>query len=432
VHVQVWEPSDQSDIMAASDVYTAVGIAHPPGLRFAINIDVGQFEVFASDATGRGLNEAVGELGTATAIVHMHPFGFAVTHTNSAGSVLIHFQPDSKTPGPQSGTGLPPVILPKWNVSDGPPSALSAFGCTSGTFLASSARVGAATVYAIDDDGQVKFVRSAPTGLDGAGPTAGILQPGCQSTTPTAVKASIGGPHSNCGLSIALLDTDFQPTGPAACVRVGSLGITADDVTVAAVSHNVTLLATSQPLPAVTAIALFSVDGTIHCASVTFPTGNATATVIQAEPCDVGTAPSLSVGVDASSGAPVVGATYSGSFCFNTETRNKQSGTASCSQRPVAQGQGISYAVGTIDQWLAQLRAPGTLDSCSTHILRGTLTQGATPQTTVYTHNNHTHLGALHSAGVVADPNSCGLPTLAKNGTMLDAWELPLEWATTV
>eukprot|EP00037_Helgoeca_nana_P021352 m.215336 g.215336 ORF g.215336 m.215336 type:complete len:74 (+) comp25613_c0_seq1:947-1168(+) len=40
-----------------------------------------------------------------------------------------------------------------------------------------------------------------------------------------------------------------------------------------------------------------------------------------------------------------------------------------------------------LDQWLAQLRAPGTLDSCSTHILRGTLTQRATPQTTVYTHN---------------------------------------------
>jgi hypothetical protein len=44
---QVWEPADQQTILEDTDAYVAKGIVHalPAGMRFAINIDIAQFEV---------------------------------------------------------------------------------------------------------------------------------------------------------------------------------------------------------------------------------------------------------------------------------------------------------------------------------------------------------------------------------------------------
>lgn len=41
--LQVYEPCDQRDFLAASDVYVGVGVDHPAGMKFAINVDVGEW-----------------------------------------------------------------------------------------------------------------------------------------------------------------------------------------------------------------------------------------------------------------------------------------------------------------------------------------------------------------------------------------------------
>ena len=105
---QVWEPSDQKQIQAAAEVYVGAGIDHPAGLRFAINIDPAQFEVFSSEKTGRGRNELlqlghenteslarrphVVALRDMVVVVYQHPdssWAFTTTGLSNASSARI-------------------------------------------------------------------------------------------------------------------------------------------------------------------------------------------------------------------------------------------------------------------------------------------------------------------------------------------------------
>jgi hypothetical protein len=52
---QIWEPDSQADLLAYADLFLG-GPPHPPGLHFAINMDINQFRVHTASRTGNGWN----------------------------------------------------------------------------------------------------------------------------------------------------------------------------------------------------------------------------------------------------------------------------------------------------------------------------------------------------------------------------------------
>ena len=100
---QVWEPSDQVDFLAASDVYISQGYLHPEGLKFAINVDVAMSEVYLSAKTGRGLNEFI-------------PGGSSpeVTSISGGKDLLYTYLGRDKLTTMYSLYGYPPRPLPGW------------------------------------------------------------------------------------------------------------------------------------------------------------------------------------------------------------------------------------------------------------------------------------------------------------------------------
>lgn len=421
-HSQVWEPCNQDDILAASGVYDGVGISHPPGLRFAINIDVAQFEVYASDVTGRGLNEIVGDLSE-PAIVQTAGHGFLISSLTPSDDVQVQYHTNSK-PVRSLTTAQP---LPHWTRQDGAPTTLSTLACPREMVVVSSATTGHAALYDIEASGQLSFLSSSST-ENVVGPTTAIVKaPPCDSSTRVPLLATaVLRPSTSCALSVALLDKSFNVVGSSACVlnSMPSL-VAASEVTIVAVWQNISQV--------VSVFVFYPSSNFIYSGAVTFSLTGGIKTTTPPKAFDVGISTSATAAVDVMSGEIVIAIATSGSFCFNTELRNKQAGTASCQQKPIAQGAGISYTIGTLDQWQAQFNALGmgeTINNCATLVLHGTLTQGHNPRVVLYAHHNRTHFGVLHSTNVTADPFICGLPSTRKNGTVVDAWELPVGWTS--
>lgn len=76
----VWEPSDESSMSAISSLFAA-SAPHSAGLRFAVNVDPAQAQVYTAAVSGRGWHAAVpGNLSAASAVaaVRVSPTTFAV------------------------------------------------------------------------------------------------------------------------------------------------------------------------------------------------------------------------------------------------------------------------------------------------------------------------------------------------------------------
>jgi hypothetical protein len=419
---QVWEPCDQDKIIKACDVYAGVGVRHDQGFRFAINIDVAQFEVYASDATGRGLNEALGELPS-SALVHVDGSRFVVTHEAAEGDgravfVFVSDEKPSKSDTRRSGSNnaitlkspsevtrrlrnasdtavsvtSSPAPLPGWNSSDGLPTSLSSFGCDAGLFVATNSVSGTSAIYQTTSDSTgVVLVGRRPAGK-GQGPAAAVLTATCGSGAEgsslllsnklVATADTTSAPSDDCGLWVALRDHTFNQVGKRSCVAPSMASVDLANVTIAAAAETSDGNATAS---GVDVVVLLGINNVIHCAVARFTTSGDVVSTHVARPLDVGSSPSITVAraVDSAGGTAVFAAVVEGGYCFNTEQRNKDSGTASCDQQPLAQGTGVSYTVGTLDQWLMELDTlppSGALSSCTSYVLHGTLTQGYTPR----------------------------------------------------
>ena len=276
-------------------------------------------------------------------------------------------------------------------MSDGPPTSLSSFGCDAGLFVATTGVGGGASrTYQTTEAG----VRQVGQRLNrpGQGPAAAVLAAACGGRGQSflllneQLTVSVDADDvlsDQCGLWVTLRDYKFNQVGTRACVLPPKQTFDLSNVSVAAaaVEDEANASATS-----VSAVVLIGADQVVYSAVVHFSMTGEVLSTRMARRFDVGSSPSVTV-ARATDGrvanAVVFAAVVEGVYCFNTEVRNKEPGTASCDQVPVAQGAGVSYAVGTLDQWLNELDAlppSATLSSCSNHLLHGTITQGHTPR----------------------------------------------------
>lgn len=108
----VWEPSDEGSMNALSSLF-ASSAPHHPGLRFAINMDPAQAQVYTAAVSRRGWHAAApGNLSAASALaaVRVSPSAFAVVAVDAASarySTVLASSPSSPWVEGRVGVPLP-------------------------------------------------------------------------------------------------------------------------------------------------------------------------------------------------------------------------------------------------------------------------------------------------------------------------------------
>eukprot|EP00761_Pharyngomonas_kirbyi_P014517 gb/GECH01014547.1/.p1 GENE.gb/GECH01014547.1/~~gb/GECH01014547.1/.p1 ORF type:complete len:672 (+),score=158.42 gb/GECH01014547.1/:1-2016(+) len=87
-----WEPSNQYEIVDVASRYVN-GVVHPPGLRFAINIDPAQCQVFAASKSGYGWNTELSARASnpLVSIGRVHPSGL-----DEAAVISVFYDDDTQ------------------------------------------------------------------------------------------------------------------------------------------------------------------------------------------------------------------------------------------------------------------------------------------------------------------------------------------------
>jgi hypothetical protein len=418
-------------------VYLGAGIDHLPGLRFAINIDPAQFEVFAAAKTGRGRNELL-QLGPDVAkrpqvavmagmavVIYHQPSGSWAFTIRDLGNVSSSSSPVPLPPTNLSDVTAASVVHP---VSSAPVLAL--FDSNGGCALFETRPVNTAVAamgLGLKLVAQFLLVPSMKTKLSTA--TAAVVASSHTASSWLLLQA-VTTPESMYGVQGCALAVQLWriPTVPSLALVPQAVG---DVVCVANSTPQLTslsvapVLTTSANVTAVEALVSYSAGGQVFAAYVELQlqqqdmvhatvNGQEQGSVVDAIAVDVGEAVSSSAAVlttDATTiDSSLVVMVHGKGFCWNNEKRNKDAATGSCDQTPSIENDSsvLSYTYGSITDWKTHLcRAsasmPGVvyrettnlvmptagpngalLSPCNAHLVHGSYDQGHHPAAGLY------------------------------------------------
>ena len=480
---QVWEPCDQKEFLAASQVYAAAGVDHP--LKFAINVDVAMSEVYLSPATGRGINRVVAP-GAASSSARLVAVGGGNKNdgdrSGGAGRALLLYTflgADGKTT--MYGATATDVAqqrpvttmaerqqqaLPGWTSST-PPTSLSAGATHLRNVLAAVNAEGELQLYSVGDDRPITTTTTTTLpALSPLGQPVHLAVPAGARHVAASVVVEPPPPSADDGASttasVEIIQLYYTVTtmagGGALYAQVWSVGnpsvheasATSPPVRIASNMSASSLLGdvvAQRHGDRLTIVALYDqgVDAAVLRLSIidwdfgagstptTTPRVSGTGTIV-----GVGRAPTLSLRLSEDGTSSSVAAAFADSFCPNNEKQNKQTFPASCDQTPVSIPGVLGYAVGPLSAWRGLVEGNSTagqrstFSACSETLLHGAFSQGGGRPSVAMLNSDPPTLACLHDAYSGDDPHTCGAPIQHKSkeeeskegagGVLLDGW----------
>jgi hypothetical protein len=242
----VWEPSDEDGILLNAGLFVAAGLSHPPGMRFAINIEPAQFETYAGNLTGRAWDvvvapppssssAAAAPAGSELAAFALAPAppGFATASTSPRVGALFFSSQDTGglsfsllglnttgSPVVQFGAGALPS-LPPLPVSGAVSGASTTFANGTVALLLSTTTSTAFSITPLalvpTADGTALTLLPSPPGSPSPLPASTLLS----ATAPFACASPAGQPPSSLDdICVALAYTQDATTDPSCLLRL--------------------------------------------------------------------------------------------------------------------------------------------------------------------------------------------------------------------
>eukprot|EP00927_Polykrikos_kofoidii_P050196 TRINITY_DN44114_c0_g1_i1.p1 TRINITY_DN44114_c0_g1~~TRINITY_DN44114_c0_g1_i1.p1 ORF type:complete len:657 (-),score=47.53 TRINITY_DN44114_c0_g1_i1:25-1941(-) len=380
---QVWEPSDEVNISDMARVYIATGYVHNHGVRFAINIDPAQFQLYARHVTGRGWHDVLEATSVQEALVATY-----------GGHLLTIFRrEDNKWFYRSDAVGAGSAGRP------GPLLIHSKHATDLESVISASSFVVEGTLAAVG------FDRGGVWLFDLVGhPGAVILQPRGWLPLRAAQLSSVGMRGGEMVQAyIDVLDGHLRtqrwslngiPLGDAVSISGYVGNVKALDVAIG-----------ESP------IVVFTTDDDALWCSV----AGSTARV------GVGSKPRISVA------GGVVALVYGDGYCPNSEVHNKQTqGPALCDAAPTTTKGVLNYALAHLPDFEASVVAGRPLSACdAAGVLHGAYSQGTLPAVTLWSmHEGGVGLGLVH-LGTDGDAGACGAPA-PRSGIVAASFTFPI------
>ncbi|KJE96984.1 hypothetical protein CAOG_007474 [Capsaspora owczarzaki ATCC 30864] len=454
-----WEPSDQADIHEVVAAYLA-GPPNELGLRFAINIDPVQLEVYAGALTGNAWNSFLNLTGTAPFVVALDAL------VGAPGTLALVVYTDTAT----SKAFVQPLVL------SGPLGTASLFGqpiplatnASSLPFSSVSATVVAKAGYLLVSDAQsnTDVFQVAVSGgqVVLTSVWSGQVTPFTTSPLATALAFVQNAPES----SIWLAQASSQASASSCAVEVSLIGFAPSspsqaEILVAQTSCAVPYLFSGESVVHLSVDALevdpanatfgFCESGTVLLVSATtnkatthvgiacfqtHPDGSTTFVAVD-HVADVGTQTSVSLRLaQTASGETTIAfaAVAANSYCWNNEKDNKRGTPALCDSTPSSTTGVLSYTIGSLDSLVlfAHLAAAdASISSCSPYgdLKHGMYDMGYAPSASLFVSSSSRALGILelHTGlnGDESDSGNCGLALPHKGQLVLDGFNLRWE-----
>ncbi len=419
---QVWEPCDQKEFLAASDVYIGAGVDHPQGLKFAINVDVAMSEVYTSSRTGRGFNRLVAGPGASAArLVALATNSTAAADGNGADLLLytflgsdgetVQYATSAATVAANSATAARP--LPGWPAKAGAPTSLS----VAHDLLAAVAADADLQVYALVGDVLTRVGErtrlSTPVGASHVAASAvASLKTGGPTETLDMVQLYVDAGGDLLAQLWSVAPTNVSRTGVPLTLAHGCAATVSGDVVAQrqAGDGTVTIVALYDDSELRVAMANVSAVSNASASSSSF----AAAAAVAGGVVGVGHAPSLALRVSDDGESVYVAATFVDAFCPNNEKQNKQTHPASCDQTPVSIPGVLGYAMGPVSSWWSMVDSGAAFSACSdTPLLHGAFSQGSgTPSVAVVRGADGVApvVACVHGVYNGTDPHVCGMP----------------------
>ena len=446
----IWEPSDQLTLLLDTGLYLS-GPRHDAkneGLRFAINIDPVQSNVYLGSLNGAAWNLPVSRLAT-----------------DASPSVCVWMMPPTTVPGAPAEPNLMAVIWRdaaanrfairryEFRAALSASWALDAEGGATltlpGSFAAAHKSGSIASVVAIapltslwiggalqtsmlllgDDSGAYALMDASnlKMSMQGSAPQVGSFSRLGVAVVQTGTFASVSVAPSD---SLLLLVQATTAEGCALLVTAFVASASNSSTSPFPANTETCLLPGVQEDPTdvdVSVVALASLASPIRCASGLagesdyvfalaysmgaraymaygclslneFPFYGATPTLVLSPVAQVGVGahPSLSLVLDPLSALPYVLLTLDNGYCFNNELTNKRPAPALCDSAPNNQSGVLTYSYGSFESFVdlvmsSESAAPQSLSPCSARILHGMYDSGSAP-----------------AAAMVAGPNTQG------------------------
>lgn len=434
----LWEPSDQQTLLLDTGLYLS-GPRHDAkneGLRFAINIDPVQSNVYLGSLNGAAWNLPVSRLATdrtPSVCVWMMPpttMPLALADPNlmaviwrdvAANRFAIRryqFRASLSAPWPLDAEGGATLTLPASFVATQQTGSIASVVAIapltslwiSGVLQTSMVLLGDDSgAYGLMDASNLQFTMMGSTPQVGSFSRLGVavVQAGTFASSHVASSDSLLLlVHATTGPACALLITAFVasasnsstfpfPANTETCLLPGVQdGPTDVDVSVVALASLASPIRCASGLEGESdyvAVIAYSMAGRAYmaygCLSLNeFPYFGATPTLVLSPVAQVGVGahPSLSLTLEPSSGLPIVLLTLDNGYCFNNELTNKRPFPALCDSAPNNQTGVLTYSYGAFESFVdlvmsSQSAAPQSLSPCSATILHGMYDSGSAP-----------------------------------------------------
>lgn len=386
----VWEPSDQAAIGKISSIYVKHALHEPAGLRFAINISPERFQVFNAQYSGTAWNVQLRNTANLRS-----PFAFP-GGANKNEIIVFAWN-----------TSCSCVVSSRW--------AYETWFSPTITMVAGSHPVGGAGAKSLKSLQSVVRVNDTSfLACDYTG-TSTIITTGPTSTT-SGPKFISGGPNASrvfwslpqgytlqatpdCPLEIWSAAPDFVPS----CFFSGG-NTTAKDASLALIENGNFALSWADSTNAVF-VAISLSNGSL----------------VGVSRIGVGTSATLSY----EGGSLLV--TTTDSFCWNTETNNKEVVNV-CSMQPTSCPGVLSYWYGPVSNWQQALASPppNSFTACDANIAHGAFDNGSSGRSLLFLDPFtsdmrllEVHVGATNATQCP----SCGL-AIPYEGLVLDSFDI--------
>lgn len=448
-----WEPSDQETIRSVARSYLNHKL-HPPGFRFAINIDTVQFIIYSATESGIAWNAPIasGDLTTPRMVLLPKGNGALVVYAGDQSEPLYQvsqfdqvFSAINSTSAMKLSTELQPQL--------GEVVSLS-----STQTLDSSTNEAINWVLASDLKGNY-LLSQFDTLLDELQPQiGGEFEVGTGVGVAASTLVAIPTSHSFSGLNVTLIaatmsgvedeifidlwswsegSSSFEQIGEELSISISSIskGTVLLSASIALISDSLsnTSACASPSSKTFSGIAMVGFSNhSVYASYVCFQLGGEEdhlnkSQVVSSSPfvlVAVGAAPTLDIQMF--NGEPWVFEVHGEGYCWNSETHNKQPYPATCDCTPVSTPWTLNYNIGSLQAFISHIDNQAIFSACDHDILSGMYDQGIAPSGRLLVQEDSVVALAVHQGRPTLDFDNgdCG-DAVPYRGLLLDGWTVP-------